>query len=66
MASVDPPAGEGHDLTPLALEQQVADQGAIHGVDEELIAHLLDLPDRHFCLFLIARGTPPSMEKTVM
>ena len=54
-----PPAGEGHDLTPLALEQQVADQGAIHGVDEELIAHLLDLPDRHFCLFLIARGTPP-------
>lgn len=54
-----PPAGEGHDLTQLAFEQQLADQGAIHGVDEELISHLLDLPDRYFCLFLIARGTPP-------
>lgn len=54
-----PPVGRGRSLTQLTLEQQLVDQGAIHGVDTELISRLLQLPDRYFCLFLIARGIPP-------
>lgn len=53
-----PPMGKGQRLTQLAFEQQLVDQGAIHGIDEELVCQLLDLPDRYFCLFLIARGIP--------